>query len=164
MKRRIPVVIQMHTGENAAAVLAMMMGYFGKHVPIRDVREKCVFSRSGTAPAQLIASAQAYGLAARREDLSLDELVRAARDGSLALPVVAGWRRKYYVIIRKIRGDCIHLTDAAKGEHVITLEKFKTLYRGFVLPMQPDADFVREGKPARLSSLIFSRMRGNEGG
>ncbi|MDO4732394.1 MAG: peptidase domain-containing ABC transporter [Bacillota bacterium] len=161
MKKRVPVVIQMHTGENAAAILGMMLGYFGKHVPLKTLRESCVFSRSGTSPAQLCASAGKFGLEAECVELSMDELIRKLRSRECSLPVVAGWRRKYYVIIRKIRGRNIHLTDASRGEHVISLEKFATLYRGFLLPMQPGADFVPDGKPVYLSSLIHNRIRGN---
>lgn len=163
MKKKVPVIIQMHNGENAASTLAMMMGYFGKFVPMKDVREKCISSRSGTTPEQFCASAYSFALEARQVQISFDDLLQDVQNGKVALPVVAGWRRKYYVIIRKIKGDRIHLTDAARGEHVLTLEKFKTLYRGFLLPMQPGEGFVADGSPVRLHTLLRRRIHGYEG-
>ena len=32
---KIPVVIQMRPGENGAAALCMMLGYYGKFVPMK---------------------------------------------------------------------------------------------------------------------------------
>ena len=42
---KIPVVIQMQPGENGAAALCMILGYFGKYVALEQMREVCVCSR-----------------------------------------------------------------------------------------------------------------------
>ena len=36
---RIPVMIQMQNGENGATALCMMLGYFGRFVPMEEIRE-----------------------------------------------------------------------------------------------------------------------------
>ena len=59
---KIPVVIQMQPGENGAAALCMMLGYHMKYVPMEELREKCVTSRNGSSPEQIIRAAQLYGI------------------------------------------------------------------------------------------------------
>lgn len=162
MKKRVPVVIQMQWGENAAATLAMMLGYYKKYIPLSRVREVCRSSRSGTTPEQLVSAAHAFGLNAEKISISGDALFGAVQKGEISLPVVAGWRKKYYVVIRKIKNEKVFLTDAFRGEHTITLEKFQELYRGFLISMQPGEEFVPEGKPVSLFALIRSRVRGYE--
>ena len=64
---RIPVVIQMQPGENGAAALSMMLGFYKKNVPMEELREKCVTSRNGSSPEQIIAAAASFGLDGRVE-------------------------------------------------------------------------------------------------
>ena len=160
MKKKVPVVIQMHTGENAAATLTMMLGAFGKILPMSQVRNVCVSSRNGTSPQRFVKSAEAFGLKAEYREIRPEQLYAGVEDGSLQLPVVAGFRKKFYVIIRKIKKGQIHLTDASKGEYVITLEKFAQQYRGFLITLEPDEGFVPSGKPDTLLHVLYRRIRG----
>ena len=47
---RIPVVIQMQPGENGAAALCMMLGYFKKYLPLSEVREKTIVPETAPIP------------------------------------------------------------------------------------------------------------------
>ena len=59
---KVPVIIQMHTGENGAAALSMILAYYRKYLPLSAVREKCLTSRNGSTPAQLLQAAEGFGL------------------------------------------------------------------------------------------------------
>ena len=91
---RIPVVIQMQPGENGAAALSMMLGFYKKNVPMEELREKCVTSRNGSSPEQIIAAAASFGLDGRVEKVEAGEL-----EGR-TFPLLALWKRRYYVIIK----------------------------------------------------------------
>ena len=51
---KIPIVIQMRPGENGAAALCMMLGYYGKFVSMEEMREVCHSSRNGSSAAQMM--------------------------------------------------------------------------------------------------------------
>ena len=70
---KIPVRIQMTTGENGATALFMMLGYFGLYADMKDVREICVTSRNGSSPAQLMDAARTYGLEGEVKDVPVEE-------------------------------------------------------------------------------------------
>lgn len=163
MRRSVPVIIQMQSGENAAATLAMMLGYYKKFIPLQQVRQVCITSRSGTTPRQLCQSARSFGLDARELSCPAAELVQAAEKGQVTFPVVATWRRRYYVIIRRIRGERIDLTDAFRGEYTLTMDAFRAQYGGTLIAMEPGSDFCPEGRPDTLFRLIRNRVRGYEG-
>ena len=61
---KIPVVIQMQPGENGAAALCMMLGYYKKYVSLEEMREVCICSRNGSSPQQIVQAAKQYGMEA----------------------------------------------------------------------------------------------------
>ena len=98
---RIPIQIQMTAGENGPAALAMILGYFGRYVPLYELREVCVTSRNGTSPEQMMEAARHYGLEAELKTLSIGELKNAQ------LPLMICWKKRYYAIITRFRGDLV---------------------------------------------------------
>ena len=149
---KIPVVIQMQPGENGAAALCMMLGCHKRYVPMEELREKCVTSRNGSSPEQIIEAAAAYDLVGRVEKKDVSELEQ--KD----FPLMVLWKRRYYVIIRSIKGGIVSLVDPAKGEYKIKIEKFREIYSGKAIYLSPNEQFQPGGKRESLFSLIRGRL------
>ena len=115
---KIPVRIQMTPGENGATALFMMLGYFGKHVPMAELRENCVTSRNGSSPQQLKNAAEQYGLTCEISRKTIGELEKEK------LPVMVRWKKRYYLIVTKMNKDKVWVTDPAKGEYISPMESF----------------------------------------
>lgn len=149
---KIPVVIQMQPGENGAAALCMMLGYYKRFVPLEEMREKCVSSRNGSSPEQIIKAAAEYGLDGRVEKLDIEEFA------DKGYPILVHWKRRYYAIIKAIRGNLVTILDPAKGEYRMTLDKFRSVYKGRAILFEKNSSFAPGGKRDSLFSLIANRL------
>ena len=149
---KIPVVIQMRPGENGAAALCMILGYYKKYVSLEDMREVCVSSRNGSSAKQMTDAAARYGLDTSLESPDIEGLQQ------MKFPVLVSWKKRYWCIVTSIRGDIVSIVDPAKGEIKMTLKKFSELYNGKVINVSPGSQFVADGKRESLFSLIRSRI------
>ena len=149
---RIPITIQMYTGENGIAIISSMLGAYGKYVPLESLREKMVVSRNGSTPQQLADTAKQFGLSTEILNVSKEDLVHQS------FPLIAFWKRRYYCIIKKIVGNTVYVMDPAKGNVKLPLDFFMDKYGGILIRMQPGEDFVRDGKKEHLFEMINRRL------
>lgn len=149
----IPVMVQMQNGENGATALCMMLGYYKRFVPIEEIRSVCVCSRNGSSPRQLADAAAAYGLKATIRTMTVDELK------AQPFPLMIQWKRRYYCLIEKIRGNVVSVVDPARGSYKITMEKLATLFTGTVIEFEKTEAFRPGGKRETLFALIRGRLK-----
>lgn len=152
---KMPVVVQTHPGENAIAVIATMLSYYGCIKSLSELRESNITSRGGSTPEQVKDMAARYGL-----DTEIIRADASAITGA-ELPAVVHWKKRYYCIVKKIRGGVVYLADPAKGEYELTLDTFLSRYSGEILIMKPGEGFVKGGRRESLYDLIRYRMKGN---
>lgn len=150
---KIPLIMQMHTGENGIATLSMMLGTYKKFVTSNDIRKKCSITRNGVSVKELCNTAESYNLDTEILDIKAKDLYKEK------LPVVALWKRKYYVIIKGIKRGNVNLVDAAKGVYSMSLEAFEKKYLGKIIRYKPNKNFTQSGKPKSQISMIYNRVK-----
>ncbi|MBO7701830.1 MAG: NHLP family bacteriocin export ABC transporter peptidase/permease/ATPase subunit [Eggerthellaceae bacterium] len=143
--------MQMESLECGAAALAMILAYYGKWMPLEQVRVDCGVSRDGASIENIARAARSYGLSVEGFQRGVDAL----RDqGPYPCIVTYG---AGYVVLCGFKGDRVYVNDPAKGSRKITTEDFARSYGGICLTFAPTDDFVPGGK--RKSTVEFARHR-----
>ena len=151
---KVPTTIQMQLADNGAATLCTMLAFYGRYVPMEDVRGICTASRNGTPADLLIEAANAYGLECESKKMTVDELKK------MKMPIVVLWKRRYYTIVTGFKRSRVAVSDPAKGEYEITEDKFAKDYAGLAISMKPGSEFRKEGQPEKLRTLLARRLQG----
>lgn len=149
---RVPVVMQLEALECGAASLTMLMAYYGKWVPLEEVRLACGVSRDGSNAKNLYLAAQHYGFNVKAMRMTPESLQTKGQ-----FPCIIHWNMNHFVVLDGFRGKYAYLNDPARGTVKVTMEEFDSSYTGIVLIPTPTEDFSPEGK--RRSTIDFARKR-----
>lgn len=152
---RVPVIMQMEALECGAACLAMVLAYYGKWVPLEQVRADCGVSRDGSNARNMVRAARSYGLIAKGCRYEPDTL---RRQGSF--PCIIHWNFSHFVVLDGFKGDKALLNDPAKGSYAVSMETFDQSFTGICLLFEPGADFQPGGKPKSVFAFARKRLDG----
>lgn len=149
---RVPVIMQLEALECGAASLAMVMAYYGKWVPLEQVRVDCGVSRDGSNAKNIYLAAENYGFDVEAYRMSPEELREGGR-----FPCIIHWNMNHFLVLDGFKGNKVYLNDPARGALKVTWEEFDQSFTGVVLIPVPSDRFEADGKPK--STLAFARKR-----
>lgn len=145
MIRRVPYVPQMEMVECGAAALAMVLGYWGHHAPLPQVREACKVSRDGANAANILQAARSFGLESEAVKVEVEDL------RNLPLPAILHWEFNHFVVLERIAAKGVRIVDPSKGRCFVSMAEFGTSFTGVALVFAPDDNFVE--RKQRFPSL-----------
>jgi NHLM bacteriocin system ABC transporter peptidase/ATP-binding protein len=158
---RTPTVLQMEAVECGAASLAMVLGHYGRHVPLEELRIACGVSRDGSRASNLLKAARSYGLTAKGMQMDTAALAE------VAAPAVLFWEFNHYVVYdgtgRRFGRRGVFVNDPGKGRRFVPREDFDTSFTGVVLVMEPGEDFRKGGRRPGVFAALPARLRGTAG-
>ncbi len=150
-----PVLLQMHASECGAACLGIVLGYFGKWVPLTELREKCEVSRDGSSAASILRASRHYGLECN--GLS----VRAEQLKMLEFPLVLFWQFSHFLVLEGIDSRYYYLNDPSTGRCRISAEEFEKGYSGIALRFKRGEDFTPGGEQPDLFGQLNGLIAGS---
>ena len=150
-----PLVLQMHAAECGAACLGSILGYFGRWVPLAELREKCEVSRDGSSAASILRASRHYGLECSGLSLRPDQLKK------LELPLILFWQFSHFVVLEGFDSDNFHLNDPSTGRRRLSTEEFNKGYSGIALRFRRGADFSPGGEPPNLLKQLGMLLVGS---
>ena len=150
-----PVLLQMHASECGAACLGIVLGYFGRWVPLTELREKCEVSRDGSSAASILRASRHYGLECN--GLS----VRAEQLKMLEFPLVLFWQFSHFLVLEGIDSRYYYLNDPSTGRRRVTAEEFEKSYSGIALRFKRGEDFTPGGEQPDLFRQLNGLIAGS---
>ena len=154
---KVPVVMQMEALECGAASLCMVLAYYGKWIPLEQVRTDCGVSRDGSSARNVLKAARSYGMTAQGFQYEPEELREEGR-----FPCIIHWEFNHFVVLDGFRGGKAYLNDPARGHYSVSMERFDEAFTGVALEIEPGENFVPSGKPKSVLDFARNRLRGAE--
>ena len=152
---KVPVVMQMEALECGAASLTMVLAYYGRWIPLEQVRADCGVSRDGSNAKNILRAARSYGLNAKGYRMEPENL---KKDGSF--PCIIHWNFNHFVVLCGFKGDKAVLNDPAQGHYTVPMEVFDKAFTGICLTFEPGEGFEPGGKPKSVLAFARQRMKG----
>lgn len=151
---KTPTIYQMEATECGAASLSMIFSYFGKNIPLEQMRIETGVSRDGCNAGNIMRCAKKYGLDChgyRKEPAALRELQP---------PCIIHWNFNHFVVFEGFKGKYAYINDPAMGRRKLTMEELDESFTGIVLTFEKTNSFVKEKKKNTMMSFVKHRLEG----
>ena len=152
---KVPMIMQLEALECGAASLAMIMAYYGKWVPLEQVRLDCGVSRDGSKAKNIYIAAEHYGFDVRAYRMSAGNIRKEGR-----FPCIIHWNMNHFVVLNGFKGGKAYINDPARGVEKIGWEEFERSFTGIVIIPVPSGSFEKGGKPKSMLSFARKRLIG----
>ena len=149
---KVPVVLQMEALECGAASLTMVLAYYGRWVPLEQIRQDCGVSRDGASALNVMRAARKYGLEAKGYRYELEAIKTATQ-----FPCIIHWNFNHFVVLCGFKGGKAIINDPARGTVKVSMEEFDHSFTGVCIMLKPTEAFEPGGK--RKSTFEFARRR-----
>ena len=154
---KTPTVFQMEATECGAASLTMIMGYFGKHMPLEQMRIETGVSRDGCNAMNIMLAAKKFGMETHGYRKDLDGLF------GMPVPAIIHWNFNHFVVWEGRKGKYCYINDPALGRRKLTVEDIDDCFTGIVMTFKPAEGFEKSKKENTLLSFVTDRLKGQKG-
>lgn len=142
---KVPVIVQTDSLECGAVSLAMILAYYGKWLPIAQVRDACGVSRDGSSGKNLLSAARSYGMECK------GRRVREIDPEEVPIPCILHYNQNHFVVFCGYRHGKAVINDPARGRILVSMEEFQQSFGGLLMQCVPGERFEKGGeKPSHL--------------
>ena len=151
---RTPSIFQMEMTECGAASLCMILAYYGRYVPLEEMRVEAGVSRDGCNMRGIKRAAEKYGMevhAYRKEPGALCKM---------PMPCIIHWNFNHFVVLEGFKGKHAFLNDPALGRRKIPMSELNECFTGIVMTLKKTERFQKARKKGTTLSFVHQRLRG----
>lgn len=153
---KTPTILQMEAVECGAAALAIIMGYYGRKVPLEKLRVACGVSRDGLKATNIMKAARSYNMKAKGFAKSIDKLKEAE------MPLIIFWNFNHFLVLEGFGKDKVYLSDPAQGRYQVSYEEFDESYTGVAIDLRPGEGFEKANEKEGLTTALRSRISNSQ--
>lgn len=152
---KTPVRLQMAAFECGAVALGSILAYYGRWLPMDELRRACGVSTRGVTAAGMLGAARRYGLQAQGYRVEHIQQLEA-----LPPPFIVYWNVNHFVVVEGFANGLVYLNDPASGRRRVTRTAFAEALSGVVLTFAPGPTFQPGGAPPSVGRALLARLTG----
>ncbi|MHB1561877.1 MAG: cysteine peptidase family C39 domain-containing protein, partial [Isosphaeraceae bacterium] len=149
---KTPTALQMEAAECGAAALGIILEYYGRYIPLDQLREECGVSRDGSNALFIKEAARRHGLEVKAFRKSAEGLVHRKP------PFIAFWESNHFLVVEGFAHGRVYLNDPAIGRRTVRFDEFKLRYTEIAFSFQPTGGFRRRGGRRGTLAGLASRL------
>ena len=143
--------IQFEGAECGAASLSTILKYYGKYVPLSELRETTSVSRDGANAKYIVEAAEFYGLNATPVKANMMYLKALA-----TYPAIAFWGFNHFLVLEGFDDTHAYVADPARGRYRINMDYFRKKFTGVLIELRPGENFKKGGKKEINLTTVLS--------
>ena len=146
---RTPTLLQNDAAECGAISLGIVLAFFGRWVPIEELRAACDVTRDGCDGVDLLRAARHFGLEPqgwRKEPHQLH---------AMRMPLILFWDFSHFLVLEGHARGRYYVNDPASGRRTVDEDEFDKGFTGVAVSFEPGADF----EPGGRSPGILRRLQ-----
>ena len=157
MRVKTPTILQIEIVGCGAAALGIILAYYGRIVPLAELREECGVSRDGSKASKIILAARRYGMEAEGYKIELQQITKEKP------PFIVFWEFNHFLVVEGFDKTRAFLNDPAGGQRQVSWQQFSRSFTGVMLEIRPGPDFSKGGRKPSIILSLFDRLRGSLG-
>ena len=152
---KTPCIIQSETTDCGAAVLGIILAYYGCFVPLAELRVRCGVSRDGVSTVNLIKAAETFGMHATitKQALNLTK--------KLSAPIILFWNRRHFVVLEGFKNDTFFINDPNTGPRAISHTEFYQCFSGIIIQLTTSMGFKKRKKESTWLPALNRVLNGD---
>ena len=158
MFNSFPIHRQLDLMDCAPTCLMMVCQYFGRKLPLNQLREICDKGTQGVTLFGIHKAAEEIGLRSSAHKMSVDLFLEKAK-----LPCIVHWKQNHFVVVFKTTKNKVYIADPEQGKLRVNKEEFIDFWtfdgkHGFALFLETRERFFQIEDEAVVSNNGLKRL------
>jgi len=156
--RRLKLKKQQTKIDCGPACLTMVAGYYGYNTSISEFSDSVDLGANGCSMYDMVEAVEKINMQGNAYNASIAEIEKAIKDKEINFPIichiVSDEKLLHFVVVKKIRNNCVDVFDPGKGHCKIKKDEFAGVFTGNFIEIKPDNNYVNKKKNSKTIDLI----------